>query len=127
MQKCNLRIVRRRATVVIRLLLLRDWIRVNPPLRKEFVAIFTPEFGAAVYGVGAYENARVSGDMGACYNGVTDGLAECGRYGREETEDFLADAVKQGEVFQIIPGDGVIPRGDRRADFDAEAFLDLRV
>lgn len=75
-------------------MLTRGGVRVDPPLRKEFVAIFSPEFRTAVDGVGANKNPGTLGDMGICYNGVTDGLPECGGYSREETKNLLADTVE---------------------------------
>lgn len=59
--------------------------------------------------------------------GVADGFTDCGGDGWVEAEDFLADAVEEGEGFEVGVGYGVAGGGNFGADFGAEAFLDVGV
>lgn len=126
MQERDLREIRRRATVAItRLVALL--VRIDPALRTILVAGIAPEVRPAVRGVGTEDDARALWYAFPCYGGIAHGFADRGRYRWVQTEDLLADAVEEGHVFEVVPGDGMVGGGDAGTDLLPEAGLHVRV
>lgn len=125
-QEGYLREVRRRATIAVaRLVALL--VRVDPALGHVLVAGLAPEFRTAVDSVGAENDPRACGDALPGHSGITDGLANGGRHRGVEPKDLLADAVEEWHGFQVVEGDGMVGRGDDRADFFPQTGLHVGV
>ena len=127
MQEGNLGKVRARAAVLVRRLLARRGIRINPSLRQELVATVAPELRAAVDCVRAEEQSSAGGHRLPGHRGVPDGFPDGHRHGGIETQDLLADAVEERQGFEIVPGDGGVTGGNAFADFGAQSSLILGI
>lgn len=127
MQEGNLGKVRACTPVLVRRLLARRRIRIDPSLRQEIVATLAPELRAAVDCVRAQEEPGPRGHGLPGHNGVTDGFTDGHRHRGIETQDFLADAVEEGEGLQIVPGDGGVTGGNAFADFSSHSGLVLGI
>lgn len=115
------------ATVLVRRLLARRRIRIDPSLRQEIVAILAPEFRAAVDCIRAQEEPGPRRHGLAGHNGVSDGFTYGHRHRGIQTQDFLADAVEEGEGLQIVPGDRGVAGGNAFADFGSHSGLVLGI
>lgn len=127
MQERNLREIRPCPTMLIRRLLPRHRIRIDPSFRQEILTRRTPELRTAVYSIRAEDEPRALGNGFVRDDGVADGFADCHRDGWVQAEDFLADTVEERHGFEVGPGDWGVAGGDAVADFGAEAVLVLRV
>lgn len=105
MQERDLREIRRRPAVIVRHGV-PVLIRVDPALRHELLAVLAPEDGRAVDCVRADDEPRALGDGFPGDGCVADGFAYCDGHGWVQAEHFLADAVEEGEGFEIGVCDG---------------------
>jgi hypothetical protein len=102
-------------------------ISVNPTFWEVLVAPIAPELKATVYSVRAENDAGAFGDTLSSDGSIADGLADGRRDGGEESQDLLADSMKQGHRLQVTPDNWVVCRGNPFADFLAESRLDIRI
>lgn len=124
MQEGDLREVGRCAAVVVHHLVAL-LVRVDPPLRPELLARLAPEVRTAVDRVRAEDDARAPGDLLACHVRIAHRLADRRRHRRVQPQHFLADAVEQRHRLELVPGDGVVGRGDYGTDLLPESGLDV--
>ena len=104
-QKGDLSVVRPRASMLIHHLI-PTCICIHPPFRTEDVRVCSPELRTAVDSIWTEKDAGAAGYMRTGDSGVADGFAEGERDSGIQAEDFLDNAVEEGEGFEVGVRDG---------------------
>lgn len=105
-------------------------VDVDPALGAELHGVGAPELGAAVDGPGHDVDGRAHGKFLVGQRGLLDDLAGRDGHGRVQPQGLVADGVEEREGVDGGGGDlgvEVGGRGERVADFVAEALLDFWV
>jgi hypothetical protein len=121
MQERNLRIISPRPSIIIRNAV-PVLVRIDPSLRVEFLTPF-PEQRTPVYRPRTEDDSRAGGNEFSCYRCIAYCFANRGWDRGVQSENFLADAVEQGQGFEVCVADWAVAGWDFGADFFPQTGL----